>query len=240
MKEKSHYHNISSTTLFNFTDTFDRLVGNIRDGIYCGDIYEQLPQFGSPSGYIVPMVCFCDIPLGLIKEHLDWYGNYAIGIERAYARTLNICPVWYIHKDNPVVLKMFKSIENKRELIGSPILPYLKRFLGKQKPLLDDVARLKKFYDEREWRYIPKEKGFEALFMMVDHIEAEIYAKDITRKRSTHMPLELGKIDYIIVKNDLEKRNLYPILRQLSDERGIKYEDLISSIITCTQIRRDF
>jgi hypothetical protein len=90
------YHNQSSTTLFNYTDTFNRLVGNIEDGIYCGDVYEKLPLFGRPSGYIVPMVCFRDIPLGLIKEHLDWYRNYASGIKRDYAREYKVNHVWYI------------------------------------------------------------------------------------------------------------------------------------------------
>ena len=234
-----NYHNLSSTTLFNFTDTFDRLIGNIEKGIYCGDVYEKLPKFGSPSGYIVPMVCFCDIPLGLIKEHLDWYGTYAIGIKRDYARKYMVNPVWYIHKDNPVVSKMFKS-KNKIELSESPLLPYLKQFLGYQKDL-NGIERQKKFYDEREWRFIPQDSKFKAkLIVNKPYSEGEKLSQDKSLKRVTYMNIELDRIEYIIVKNEEDKEDLYPILNKLSSAKGVKYEKLISAIITCKQIRKDF
>jgi hypothetical protein len=233
------YHNISSTTLFNFTDTFERLVGNIENGIYCGDIYEKLPSFGSPSGYIVPMVCFCDIPLGIIKEHLDWYGNYAIGIKREYARQYNVNPVWYIHKDNPVILKLFKS-KNKKELANSSLLPFLKQFLGYQKDL-EGNERLKKFYDEREWRFIPQDEIHHAkLIVNKPHIEGERLSQDRNLKRETRLKIELNRIEYIIIKKEDEKDKLYPILKKLSKHNSISYEKLVSSIITCNQIRKDF
>ena len=76
------YNNLSSTTLFNFTDEFIHLKDALENGFYCGDIYEKLP-FGENLGYKVPMVCFCDIPLGMIKHHLSWYGEYSIGINIA-------------------------------------------------------------------------------------------------------------------------------------------------------------
>jgi hypothetical protein len=233
------YHNLSSTTLFNFTDTFERLVGNIEKGIYCGDIYEKLPKFGSPTGYIVPMVCFCDIPLGIIKEHLDWYGNYALGIKREYARQYKVNPVWYIHKDNPVILKMFKS-KDKKELSESPLLPFLKQFLGYQKDL-EGNERPKKFYDEREWRYIPQDELYQAkLLVNTPYNEGEKLAQDKKDKRETRMNIELDRIEYIIINKEEEKEKLYPILKKLATERKVSYEKLVSSIITCNQIRKDF
>jgi hypothetical protein len=54
------------------------------------------------------------------------------------------------------------------------------------------------------------------------------------------MNIELDRIEYIIVKNEEDKENLYPILNKLSLARGVKYEKLISAIITCKQIRKDF
>ena len=155
--------NLSSTTLFNFTDQFHFLLGNLRNGFYCGDYYEKLP-FTKNSGYKVPMVCFCDIPLGMVKVHLRWYGTYGIGIKRDYARFHNVCPVWYIHKDNPVIKSLFNSV-NHNALKNSPILPYLKMFFGYQKPLNGIKEEQKKFYDEKEWRYIPQSMEWSSEFL---------------------------------------------------------------------------
>ena len=106
IKQDSTYQNLSSTTLFNFTDSYSHLVSNLENGFYCGELYEKLPLKPKAAGYRVAMVCFCDIPLGQIKEHLGWYGNFAIGIRREYARTHGINPVWYMHTDNIVLKKM--------------------------------------------------------------------------------------------------------------------------------------
>ena len=221
---KHPYHNLSSTTLFNFTDTLDRLTGNIDHGFYCGDVYEKLPKFGSPSGYIVPMVCFCDIPLALIKEHLDWYGNYAIGIKREYARKYMVNPVWYIHKDNPVVSKMFHS-KNKIDLSESPLLPYLKQFLGFQEDSTGE-ERIKKFYDEREWRYIPQEPKFKAtLITNKPYSYGKELAQDSSSKRVTRMHLEVDRIEYIIVRNEEDKTNLYPFRKKFLPPEKLSMKD---------------
>jgi hypothetical protein len=233
---KKTFHNISSTTLFNFTDTFERLQGNLKDGFYCGDVYERLP-FDEKTGYKVPMVCFCDIPLGQIKKHLVWYGNYAIGIKRDYARQNNVSPVWYIHKTSPVILSMFKS-RDSQELKTSPILPYLKQVFGYQKDQAGEEKK-KKFYDEREWRYIPADVNNNAQLVKGNsHSENEKAVNK--KKRTTKMALDLNAIEYIIVRDEEEKEKLYPKLRELSKKRKVEYEKLVSSILTSNQIIKDF
>jgi hypothetical protein len=117
---------ISSSTLFNFTDKLEFLVSNLQKGIYCSDNYEKLPLMN--NGYSVPMTCFCDIPLSLIKEHLEWYGRYGIGLKRSYARNLGVKPVWYVTSENNYVKNLTRATEiseNERK----NILPYLKEIL---------------------------------------------------------------------------------------------------------------
>ena len=92
---------ISSSTLFNFTDSIDHLVNNLKYGFYCHNTYEKLPL--KNNGYRVPMACFCDIPLSLISEHFDWYGRYGIGIKRTYARQNGVKPVWYVTSESNLV-----------------------------------------------------------------------------------------------------------------------------------------
>jgi hypothetical protein len=210
----------------------------LQNGFYCGEIYEKLPIKNIKSGYRVPMVCFCDIPLGQIKEHLGWYGNFAIGIKRDYARMHGINPVWYLHSDNLILKKLYKS-KDHYELKESPILPYIKQFLGFQK-ISDGTKKKKKFYDEREWRYIPQKDEYKAqLLLKGTHNEYEELVA--STKKATVMPLKLNTIEYIIVDNEESKIRLYEVLKSLAgDDKSVTYEDLISSILTCKQIRKDF
>ena len=98
---------ISSSTLFNFTDNIEFLINNLQNGFHCGTHYEKLPL--KNDGYRVPMACFCDIPLSLIKEHFDWYGKYGIGIKRSYARELGVKPIWYITSEDQFVKLLVKN-----------------------------------------------------------------------------------------------------------------------------------
>lgn len=225
--------NLSSTTLFNFTDTYEHLISNLTNGFYCGDVYEKLP-FSTGVGYKAPMVCFCDIPLGSVKQHLIWYGNYGIGIKRDFARTHFVNPVWYIHKDNPIIGEMYKST-NHEELRMSKILPYLKQVSGRQVPFNANKSKIKKFYDEREWRFIPRDSKYVAeLVKGRSHEENEQNVSNT--KRVTIMPLDLKYVEYIIVNESVEKTKL---LQTLSD-LGVKENIDFPTIITSVQIRKDF
>lgn len=82
------------------------MTDNLNNGIYALNLFEKLPERN--NGYAVPLACFCDIPLGMIKEHLDWYGKFGIGINRAYARSLGINPVWYVHSQNLFVNNLIR------------------------------------------------------------------------------------------------------------------------------------
>ncbi|MDR3666414.1 MAG: abortive infection system antitoxin AbiGi family protein [Ignavibacteriaceae bacterium] len=227
------YARLSSTTLFNFTDSFENLRNNLLKGIYCTTIIERFPPDFKFYGYKSPMVCFCDIPLGLVKEHLDWYGNYAIGIKREEARKLGVHPVWYIHKGLPIKKIIIQKI-SLNDTTYRALLPYFKRFIGDQKNLNKEIHR-KKFYDEHEWRYIPSDKR--NLIKLLNSNPGDELKKN---RCVTRMPIPLQSIEYIIVRNDKDKTNLYPFLKSLAEKNEFCYESLVSSIITAKQIRRDF
>ncbi|MBK7740573.1 MAG: hypothetical protein IPI42_08450 [Saprospiraceae bacterium] len=40
----------------------------------------------------IPMKCFCDIPLGMIKKHLSNYSKFRIGITKEYAKKNTFSP----------------------------------------------------------------------------------------------------------------------------------------------------
>ena len=119
-------------------------------------------------------------------------------------------------------------------------MPFLKQFLGFQKDI-EGNKRLKKFYDEREWRYIPEGEIYQTkLLVNTPYAEGEKLAQDNKLKRETRMHIELDRIEYIIINKEEEKDKLYPILKKISKEKVISYKKLVSSIITCDQIRKDF
>lgn len=224
---------ISSETLFNFTDNIDYLINNLENGIYCHNTDEKLP-FGK-NMYRAPMVCFCDIPLSLIKEHFDWYGRYGIGIKRSYARELGVRPVWYVTSENPMVRNLVKQDKfTKNEM--TCLIPYLKQFIGYQDYGVDKVRKRKKFYDEREWRYIADGSRVE-LFLGKKRLESMLEAV----QKGERMRLSLEAIEYIIIDRSSDLKLLLPVLKKITEgSDDVDFERLVSKVITARQIERDF
>lgn len=222
---------ISSTTLFNFTDSIDFLINNLKEGFYCSYTYEKLPLRN--NGYRAPMACFCDIPLSLIKEHIDWYGRYGIGIKRTYARENGVHPVWYVTSENNLVSSLIKN-KVLSDYERKHLLPYMKQFIGFQHYEKEGKDKRKKFYDEHEWRFIPDNSMVEAHF--------NINKKSVPN--STYIPprmiLDLNQVEYIIIDKEAEFKKMLVELKAISISKKISYETLVSKIITSKQIERDF
>lgn len=222
---------VSSTTLFNFTDSIDYLIDNLKEGFYCHNTYEKLPITG--NGYRVPMACFCDIPLSLIKEHFDWYGRYGIGIKRTYAREQGVKPVWYVTSENIFVKRLVrkKEIEPYVEL---HLIPYLKQFFGTQYYQKEERLKRKKFYDEREWRYVPRRSELELFF--------KVKKEDIPKaeQNGDRMELDLNQVEYIIIEKERDFNRILKELVPLCKDKGIRYESMVAKVLTARQIERDF
>ncbi|WP_370391073.1 abortive infection system antitoxin AbiGi family protein [uncultured Winogradskyella sp.] len=223
---------ISSTTLFNFTDKLEHLIDNLNHGFYCHNTYEKLPI--KNNGYRVPMACFCDIPLSLIKEHFDWYGRYGIGIKRSFARSQGVKPVWYVTRESNLVRNLVKDKELK-DYERKHLLPYLKQFMGNQLDNRLNRVRRKKFYDEREWRYIPNNSLVEPIFGLKAKREMEE-----AKQNGDRMNLELDKIEYIIIAKDIDFEPLLEALKEICEAAEMRFETMISKILTAKQIERDF
>lgn len=223
---------ISSTTLFNFTDNLNHLIDNLEKGFYCHNNYEKLPL--KNNGYRVPMTCFCDIPLSLIKEHFEWYGKYGIGIKRSFARSQGVKPVWYVTSESSLVKNIVKE-KILKEYERKHLLPYLKQFMGNQFNHTQQKEKRKKFYDEQEWRYIPNNSRVEYFFGIGAH-----KLKDKAKQNGERMPLDLNKVEYIILKKGSDFEKLIKALKPLCKKKKIRYESLISKIMISSQIEKDF
>ena len=130
----------------------------------------------------IAMVCFCDIPLNLVGNHINIYGKYAIGLTKDWGVKNAISPVFYIsdsetrfffealiritHRIRPKIhekvsgptnedLPLFIEVNNLINANQNLIMfvkPYQGKYERKRIGFLDKNYR---FYDEREWRYRP-------------------------------------------------------------------------------------
>jgi hypothetical protein len=112
---------ISSNTLFHFTCSITHIKSILTDGFfphYCPE-YTLDPSDrkaavnGRPPIWAVPMVCFCDLPLSLIRKHLKAYGNYGIGLDKQWGVKEGVAPVIYTHskaKTRPSVSRLLNEV----------------------------------------------------------------------------------------------------------------------------------
>ena len=55
------------------------------------------------------MICFCDIPLHLIADHINEYGQYGLGLSREWALKGKLNPVFY-YQMNSLLFDEFDSM----------------------------------------------------------------------------------------------------------------------------------
>jgi hypothetical protein len=87
--------NLLASVLFTFTSKIEYMLHN---GIVPRYVYERLP--GTKCHYIAPMKCFCVRTLGKVKNHMERYGYYGIGLKKYFLQE---------HGTSPCHLKLYKS-----------------------------------------------------------------------------------------------------------------------------------
>jgi hypothetical protein len=236
--------NLSSETLFTFTPKLEYLVDSLEFGLKPRYIFERLPIPNRTWYYIVAAKCFCDIPLGKIKSHLDWFGKYGVGIKKSFLRQKGASPVIYMHKQSSWIVNSLIEfgLEN---FVETPTLPFLKRHFGDDYRLDGNNAykrHHRKFYDEREWRYIPENdkletgNGFSRIEEGIEHVKQMNLINPFNKNIITLVP---DNIEYLIIESDKEFKSLRSRLRNIykSDE---DFELMLSKILVSRKILRDF
>jgi len=170
----------------------------------------------------IPMVCFCDIPLKRSYYHRKCYGIYGIALKKSWAFSNWITPVTYIAENTKNHSLLYRMNNNANSAISfhssdgcnTEINPYLeslqnnlKDFLEYVKPYYDQKLH-RKYYDEREWRYIP-----------------ESYSHDDFKDTTRYLKFDFEDIQEIIVKNARQKREVRKYIKewyQIDARRFIK------------------
>jgi hypothetical protein len=224
---------ISARTLFHFTDTFEKLSGILKSNFIPHFSLEDYGSFflehrSQALKYAVPMVCFCDIPLSQIGEHVEDYGHYAIGLSKEWATRMHLNPVIYINRDSELsnyifalVNKSAKETKKKekkdiRDIVSSSeILAYCKPYIGN----ITKIGKPKKekvFYNEREWRYVPYlAEDFESPW----RLREEEFLNEETRNsansdlsKKVRLEFEPADIKYILISKEEE---IIPLINKI-------------------------
>lgn len=257
-------HTISANTLFHFTKSIDNLRNILTHTFsprYCLEHIDTAP--GDNLDLAIPMVCFCDIPLSQIKDHVDTYGEYAIGLSKEWAMSNGISPVLYLYKESithQTFSKIFngvftsdkieysntKTVKDSSTLAFYSLIYFTKSYKGKMwrdGKLIRNIT----FYNEREWRFVPK---FSDIFKFGARLglKKSIYNNKVERQ-SLDEKLEDIKIrftpkdiKYIIVSKETERLETINMIKYIKGEPFSEDEvnELNSKIISVEQIREDF
>lgn len=238
---RNHKENLSASVLFTFTPRLEYMIDMLKNGISPRYVYERLP--GSKKYYIAPMKCFCDIPLGKVKNHMDRYGYYGIGLKKSFLLEHRVTPVIYIHRNSKSFFG-YREMKNLK-IEDAPFLPLLKRYYGDDYFFEDGhdtpVRKRIHFYNEREWRFIPisfKHKTIQKIETIKEGVKlvTELNLKNPYQNEAIIPSSE--EIEYIIIH---KKRELDDFIDQLTKiYRDAELQRILTKIIIADQILKDF
>ena len=198
------------------------------------------------------MVSFCDIPMSQIKEHIEKYGSYGIGLSQEWGRRKGLNPVLYVDSNSSVGnnyrLAFDELIKGKNvDTISDhdarvlDVLRYMKNY---EADLIrgEEVKSAYRFADEKEWRYVPTREQCQIL------VNSRSYRIPLVKERlnseaaTIKLEFEPADIKYVIIKDDSEVSDFIQILKTA---KGKKYyyddvERLTTRLITVEQIKSDF
>jgi hypothetical protein len=242
---------LSANTLFHFTEKKENLISILRNEFYPRYSLENwTPVLGFEREVAIPMVCFCDIPLSQIYNHTEFYGCYALGLRKEWGIRHKINPIIYTYSGSLSATHL-SSIINKVRSDGSDLDDYI-NFLSFIKPykgkLWQDGDYRKEeilFYDEREWRYIPKvdlkTEGIPNAIGKDEFLNKDFLSDKHKKLESKPLSFEPNDIKYIIVKDEAE---IYDMASEVRNIKGkFPYQDveiLITRIISMAHIKEDF
>jgi hypothetical protein len=249
--------NISSNTLFHFTNSIENLLNILTNEFsphYC--LEYSIFRSWAPDGpslkpdVIIPMVSFCDLPLFLIKSHLELYGSYGIGLSKTWGMEKGITPVYYVHEKSPFMEILHATISlghqeglNKIYNAAARMLDYAKPYEG---PAWRKGHRFTniRFYNEREWRFVPK--GREMTILSAEDVYEKGFSTKVqnaNKELSREVKITFGPddIQYIIVRSESEILDMIARIEAIKSKFSWEQvRRLITTITTSERIRQDF
>lgn len=240
---------VSANTLFHFTRQRDVLMGILKNGFYprysLEDLSAVLPPEKIPAVH-VPMVCFCDILLSQLSSHIEYYGEYGVGLrKKEWGIPLGISPVLYVDKESRTASLMHEVVKEviKRNLppqgkLRNELLDfckYIKAYEGPVQNRMTKEMQTRRFYDEREWRFSPS-----AAHALLDESYNDKKLKKVNHELLQHgLKFKAKDVKYIIVSKEAEIAETIEEIQQLGSY-DLKSRNLLASkVISAEQVKED-
>lgn len=245
----------TSQSLFHFTRSRDVLELILLNGFwprYCVEDVEWARTDDKDAGQVaMPIVCFCDIPLSRIEEHVLFYGEYGIGLTREWALRSGLSPVQYIVEGSRIAKaigrmselgpKNFDEDERRAFLLaGVTLVMNVKPLSGTM--VVNGKPIAKEFYPESEWRYVASGADFEA-FLMPDSFTDAVsldQANELTRQ---HGMLEFlpSDVRYVFVRSDADIPPIMNFIQMKLDHfPAADLKVLMSRVTSLESVRNDW
>ncbi|HDY7832550.1 TPA: abortive infection system antitoxin AbiGi family protein [Vibrio vulnificus] len=245
MAPKSH-------TLFHFTNNKETLKLIFNHGYwprYCLEDIRWVNQVNAPY-MAFPMVCFCDIPLSRISEHVSFYGNYGLGMTKEWANANGLNPILYLASENNLMAE-FRALNDHANGLGDAskvesakctmrhIYMHVKPADGTM--LMNNQLVEKEFYQESEWRYVPKHP------QIVSHLkksefddEERLTLENEKTKEHGSLSFTPRDVKYIFVKNDADIPDIINFIQnELDHYQAADLKVLMSRVVSLESIQSD-
>jgi hypothetical protein len=219
------------------------------------------------------MISFCDIPLSLAKQHISKYGKFAIGLSKEWGITNRLNPVLYI-ESNSIIANDINNSRKEFSNMSKTLVEHVtsKKFFPKSLvPVLHNIiqtiytyrntlrfiknyqgtlVRGKKkylnyrFYDEREWRYVP-EINDTRIKSYIKDAEYQTYRGTSKAKpflREINIEFKAKDIKYLIVESNNDIPRLIKAIKSANNlvANSAEADILATKIITIEQLNNDF
>ena len=246
---------ITGNSIFHFTREISSLEAILSERFRPSYSLEQLDSQDDTVRVASPMVSFCDLPLLEVSSHILKYGAYGLGLKKDWAEQHKLCPVQYISNGSDYQKSFFsvlkahlrKAMDENDEkkddaMLKIPktnggfidLLRYMKPYQGPLKLKWTEYENYR-FYDEREWRFVPSigsgaqpiasQKQYEA-----DRASLEDGLEGI---RLEFLP---DDINFIILKDNEEIPKFLSYIRGIEKFSAEEKDILGTKILTCESL----
>lgn len=244
---------VSANTLFHFTEKAylkEVLKSNFQPRYSLEDLSNVTPGKSIYKKSYIPMVCFCDLLFSQIKDHIDFYGDYGIGLrKKEWGLKKGISPITYVPQKSlsayhiqsisAEISDKLKNISDRKAIRKQlqNFYKYVKPYDGLVKNRKTKTNEYRVFYEEREWRFVPKK--FPVL--AVRRAKTDLLSRANARmKTEEKLNFSAKDIKYIIVKTEKEIPEFVDFIEKyLSQFTHSERKLLVSKLISVEQIKDD-
>jgi hypothetical protein len=196
--------------------------------------------------FAFPMSCFCDIPISRIREHTTFYGEYGLGMTKEWGQKNNLEPLIYTPSTGAVAdfINYFVGTESDKvhpndKALYKAISGHFDRMVALTKPLTGNMlvggkAIEKDFYQENEWRYVPKD--YDLLSQEEFDAKRDNMNADLEKNALSFLP---NDVKYIFVKSDAEIPAIFDFIQNNLGHWPLNEIKILSSRITSLETVAD-